>query len=90
MTQSAGPKAGVQSALRTPCWGPLRVDGLRACLASRVKRLLGMEAGTYSSVIMSPWGCFMCLAMAASASSTNSSFSESDTLCRATSRCSGC
>lgn len=46
--------------------------------------------GTYSSAIMSPWGCFMCLAMAASASSTYSSFSESDTFCRAPSRCSGC
>lgn len=46
--------------------------------------------GTYSSAIMSPWGCFMCLAMAASASSTYSSFSESDTFCRVTSWCSGC
>lgn len=51
----------------------------------------GPEAeGTYSSVIMSAWGCFMCLAMAASASSTYSSFSESETFCRAESRCSGC
>lgn len=46
--------------------------------------------GTYSSAIMSPWGCFICLAMAASASSTYRSFSESDTFCKATSRCSGC
>lgn len=67
----------------------LSAGGLRpSCPARRLPQ--SRSRGTYSSAIMSPWGCFMCLAMAASASSMYSSFSESDTFCRATSRCSGC
>lgn len=35
-----------------------------------VQGLWGQVGGTHSSVIMSPWGCFMCRATAASPSST--------------------